>query len=190
MKVCLDPGHGGNDPGTVWGTDREKDLTMLFVSQLKALLRAELPRVVVITTRETDEYLTLADRCRKANSEGADVFISVHLNSSPHKDFKREPEPFGLEVWTYKGGLISEHLAEKILGEVRKSFSGYALRGVRVTEQLYVLKHTKCPAVLIELGFLNSLHDRVLLRDPEVRCRLAGAVVSALSTLSVQDHET
>lgn len=182
MKVCLDAGHGGHDSGALWHGDREKDLTLAFILQLKALLRDKLPRVEVVTTRETDVFVSLADRCGKANGENCNVFISVHLNSSPKKDVD-QPEPFGMEIWTYEGALVGEHLAERILSRVRVRLGGMPIRGVKKTRELYVLKHTKSPAVLIELGFINGLHDRVLLRDPEVRTRLATAVVEALEGL-------
>jgi N-acetylmuramoyl-L-alanine amidase len=83
--VVIDPGHGGYDPGTVAadGT-REKDVALAIALRLAASLKAEGIRAEL--TRSSDTFLSLAERTAVANQAGADLFVSIHMNSSPNSD--------------------------------------------------------------------------------------------------------
>jgi N-acetylmuramoyl-L-alanine amidase len=90
--VMIDPGHGGYDPGTESSAGvMEKDLALQIATRLKAALEARGIRAEL--TRSTDVFISLAERTRIANSAGADLFVSVHLNSSPNSDTS------GIEVY-------------------------------------------------------------------------------------------
>jgi N-acetylmuramoyl-L-alanine amidase len=82
VKIVLDPGHGGDDPGAM-GFAVEKDVTLAITRQVARLLEDRLGAVVVLT-RTSDRTLPLAARTARANSEGADLFVSVHANANPH----------------------------------------------------------------------------------------------------------
>ena len=83
--VMIDPGHGGYDPGTESAAGvMEKDLALQIATRLKAALEARGIRAEL--TRSTDVFISLAERTRIANSAGADLFVSIHLNSSPNTD--------------------------------------------------------------------------------------------------------
>lgn len=83
--VMIDPGHGGYDPGTESSAGvTEKDLALQIAMRLKTALEARGIRAEL--TRSTDVFISLAERTRIANSAGADLFVSVHLNSSPNTD--------------------------------------------------------------------------------------------------------
>jgi N-acetylmuramoyl-L-alanine amidase len=83
--VMIDPGHGGYDPGTQSsGGMMEKDLALQIATRLKVALEARGIRAEL--TRSTDVFISLADRTRIANQAGADLFVSIHLNSSPNTD--------------------------------------------------------------------------------------------------------
>jgi N-acetylmuramoyl-L-alanine amidase len=83
--VMIDPGHGGYDPGTQSSAGvAEKDLALQIATRLKAALEAQGIRAEL--TRSTDVFISLAERTRIANSAGADLFVSIHLNSSPNAD--------------------------------------------------------------------------------------------------------
>ena len=90
--VMIDPGHGGYDPGTQSSAGvAEKDLALQIATRLKAALEARGIRAEL--TRSTDVFISLAERTRIANSAGADLFVSIHLNSSPN------PDTTGIEVY-------------------------------------------------------------------------------------------
>jgi N-acetylmuramoyl-L-alanine amidase len=85
LLVMIDPGHGGYDPGTQSSSGAaEKDLAFEIATRLKAALEARGIRAEL--TRSTDVFISLAERTRIANSAGADLFVSIHLNSSPNTD--------------------------------------------------------------------------------------------------------
>jgi N-acetylmuramoyl-L-alanine amidase len=90
--VMIDPGHGGYDPGTESSAGvMEKNLALRIATRLKTALEARGIRAEL--TRSTDVFISLAERTRIANSAGADLFVSVHLNSSPNTDTS------GIEVY-------------------------------------------------------------------------------------------
>ena len=82
--VVIDPGHGGKDPGAVSkdGNSYEKTFVLDIAKTLAEKIREGYPDVNVIMTRSTDHFVTLNDRAEIANKAGADLFISVHINSS------------------------------------------------------------------------------------------------------------
>ncbi len=83
--VMIDPGHGGYDPGTQSPAGaEEKDLALQIATRLKAALEAR--GIGAELTRSTDVFISLAERTRIANRAGADLFVSIHLNSSPNTD--------------------------------------------------------------------------------------------------------
>jgi N-acetylmuramoyl-L-alanine amidase len=93
--IVIDPGHGGKDPGTIGhhGTT-EKDVTLKVGLLLKTLL-GSLPNTRVLMTRENDSFIELEDRAKFANGKEADLFVSIHVNSHPHKGIR------GLEVYHF-----------------------------------------------------------------------------------------
>jgi N-acetylmuramoyl-L-alanine amidase len=92
-RIVIDPGHGGHDPGTIGHAGlQEKDLVLDVSLRLEKMLRAE-PGTEVIMTRSTDAYVPLEERTAIANSKGADLFLSVHANSS------RNPIARGIETY-------------------------------------------------------------------------------------------
>ncbi|MBI3543598.1 MAG: N-acetylmuramoyl-L-alanine amidase [Deltaproteobacteria bacterium] len=78
--IVLDPGHGGNDMGTGFGSIYEKDVTLVYAMRLRDEIMKALPDVKVILTREDDRYVSLPDRAKLANSLNANLFLSIHLN--------------------------------------------------------------------------------------------------------------
>ncbi|MBO4610641.1 MAG: N-acetylmuramoyl-L-alanine amidase [Bacteroidales bacterium] len=82
--VVIDPGHGGKDPGAVSkdGNSYEKTFVLDIAKTLSEKIRAGYPDVKVIMTRSTDHFVTLNDRAEIANKAGANLFISIHINSS------------------------------------------------------------------------------------------------------------
>ena len=91
-RIVLDPGHGGKDPGAQANGLQEKTLVLEFARQLKPILEQEIGCEVLLT-RDTDTFISLEERTAIANTEKADLFLSIHLNAHPSPDVR------GLETY-------------------------------------------------------------------------------------------
>lgn len=178
--VIIDAGHGGNDPGTIFGRYKEKNITLSVAREIAELLKKDFR---VLLTREEDRFISLEERSGLANAMRCDAFISIHVNSARSKNakgfeifyFSRSFSKYALYVASKENGIKlkeddmvlfdiysdmkeneSRNLAVKI-----KRFLG-ELNNVRTVEgaPFYVLAGTFCPAVLIEIGFLTNPQDR------------------------------
>lgn len=147
--VCLDYGHGGSDPGAGYQGRQEKTDTI----KMGKLVAAELRRhgVQVDETRKGDEYVSLQDRVKFANKKDYNYFVSFHRNAFiPEK-------AHGVETWTsnpasWKSTKLAKSIQESLVGV------GFNNRGVK-EKNFYVVRWTKAPAVLIELGFIDHTID-------------------------------
>jgi N-acetylmuramoyl-L-alanine amidase len=84
--IVIDAGHGGHDPGCIGrGGQQEKELVLSVALRLEKLIRSEIKGAQVIMTRSRDEFIPLHERTAIANSKGADLFLSIHANSSPNR---------------------------------------------------------------------------------------------------------
>lgn len=176
LAVCLDAGHGGTDSGAAFLTFREDEIALTVVEELGLVL--ENKGCTVTTTRKRDEAVSLRDRVRQANLAAADVFISLHLNADVDPDKPGDPVARGSEIWHYPNSIPSRALAVLLGEELGKLLPPF--RGVKTSDRLYVLKHTYMPAVLLELGFIDSLHDATLLSGPHFVHHLADRLAASV----------
>lgn len=154
IKICVDPGHGGSDPGAV-GYVVEKDINLAVALKLAELLKAD--KATVVLTRSGDYDVSLEERVAIANSAGCHVFVSIHSNAATSSSAR------GFEVYYYYGSSSGYQLASLIYNEVLALVS---IPGRGVFEAgFYVLKYTYMPAVLVELGFVTNYYDAALLKD-------------------------
>ena len=154
-RVCIDPGHGGHDPGAVGGGVKEKDIALSVAKQIGAYLEAR--GCTVMLTRETDVFIELSDRARMANSAKAGLYVSVHCNSA-----ESNARATGMEVYHYTHASEASKRAARIIYDKLLPASGLRGRGVKA-DNFAVLRETKMPAVLVELGFVSNPDDRAKL---------------------------
>ncbi|MCC8065079.1 MAG: N-acetylmuramoyl-L-alanine amidase, partial [Clostridiales bacterium] len=162
LTVCVDAGHGGNDPGCITEDGREESGDVLNLALL-VKEKLEYYGVTVVMTRETDEYVSLADRCRTANNAGADLFVSIHRNI-----LTTEPSACGVEAWIEAKYSQEEYdLATNILEELQLA-GIQRMRGVSSgtetsnSKNYYVNSATNMPATLLEMGFMSNEEDNEL----------------------------
>jgi cell division protein FtsN len=152
-KVALDAGHGGSDPGAVYNGRQEKDDTLDLTLAVGDILKKN--GVDVFYTRTTDEYETPFKKATNANNSGADLFISIHRNSS------ETPNQYsGVESLVFNDTGLKAEVARNINNQLEDV--GFKNLGVDVRKNLVVLKRTKMPAVLVEAGFINNDKDNYL----------------------------
>lgn len=172
LKVCIDAGHGGKDPGAVNGAKHEAVATLAIAKKVGALLKKK--GFAVKYTRSSDKFLSLSERCKISNQFEADAFISIHLNAAANR------EATGIETWRYeKVGATTKALATNVQTELIAA-TGARDRGVKTSTTLYVLKHTVAPAVLIECGFLSNNEEAKLLFASKYQDKIAQAIVKGV----------
>ncbi len=171
--VVIDPGHGGIDPGAIGiGGLRETDVVLEVSKIVKKLLSEK--GVKVNLTRKNEIDLDLAPRVSFANNIDADIFVSIHANASRGK--RRDIN--GLETFYYRGWR-GRLLAKKIQKQILKVSPGSPDRGVK-QGRFYVIKNTKMPAVLVEIGFLTGRLDARRLEKTTHRKRIAYAIAKGI----------
>lgn len=200
--IVIDPGHGGHDPGSIGPHGlKEKDLVLDVSMRLASLLRKRLGADVIMT-RSKDVFIPLEERTAIANTKKADLFLSVHANSS------RSPSARGIE--TYFLNFAADRHAEAVaarenaiseatLKDLQNLVKAITLnskidesrdfatavhkamisdlrpvhnRGVR-TAPFYVLIGANMPSILAEISFVSNPKDERLLRSPDYRQQIA-----------------
>ena len=179
-KIMLDAGHGGNDPGAVYGGRQEKDDNLRLAIAVGNILSQN--GIDVVYTRTDDVYQSPIEKARLANASGADYFISFHRNSSP------EPNQYsGVETLVYNQSGRKLTMAQNINRALENI--GFKNLGVKSRPGLVVLRRTRMPALLIETGFINTPEDNE--RFDENFNEIARAIADAiLTTLDIHPDST
>jgi N-acetylmuramoyl-L-alanine amidase len=151
--VVLDAGHGGDNPGAVYNGRQEKDDVLALTLAIGNILEDN--GVNVYYTRTTDIYESPLQKAQEGNAAGADYFVSIHRNSSPYPN-----QYTGVETLVYNRYGEAARLAKNINAQLVKV--GYEDQGVNERTNLVVLKKTYMPAVLVEVGFINTDADNAL----------------------------
>ena len=152
-RIALDAGHGGSDPGAVYKGRQEKDDTLDLTLAVGDILKKN--GIDVYYTRTTDEYETPFKKATDANNSGADLFVSIHRNSSENPN-----QYSGIETLVYSDTGLKAEVARNINNQLEDA--GFKNLGVDERKNLVVLKRTKMPAVLVEVGLINNDKDNYL----------------------------
>ena len=171
-RLCFDYGHGGNDSGACYNGRKESN----DVLSIGIAVAAEVRRhgVTVDETRTTDATVSLNDRSAFENRNTYDYFISFHRNA-----FKPETAR-GVETYTYlNASTRSNALAQRI--QTSLVALGFTDRGVKEANY-HVLRETKAPAVLVEIGFIDNTGDNNLFdsKTNEIIKALAKAILAQI----------
>ncbi|QGT99490.1 N-acetylmuramoyl-L-alanine amidase [Candidatus Syntrophocurvum alkaliphilum] len=180
-KVCLDYGHGGNDPGAKYKGRKESDDNLYIGREIAKELRRH--GIKVGETRTSDTTVSLNKRSSFSNKGNYDYFISIHRNA-----FKPEVAS-GVETYIFnRASKESKELAAKIQNALTDI--GFINRGVN-TANFHVLRETKAPAVLIEIGFLDNKNDNYLFdsRREEITTGITKAILDQLGITYVEEDK-
>lgn len=184
-KIALDAGHGGNDTGAIGPTGvTEKSITLRIAQETKRLLLAA--GAEVIMTHEADTEVSpkhaaatdveeLQARCDVADKAGADIFVSIHMDSFTSSEAK------GTTGYFYeKGNGSGKKLAEAVRAGVVKAL-GTDSRGTKSCN-FYVVKHTSMPAALLETAFVSNQKEEQLLNSEDGIKKAAQGIVAGINT--------
>ena len=156
--VCIDPGHGGRDPGAVNGVLKEKDFTLAISLKVAELLKHN--NIDVILTRDKDVYVGL----NKNRTPKCDLSVSIHINSGGSE---------GLETWVsiFNKPEQSRKLGNYIQQNILKLIP-FKDRGLKTeknskgdADYLYMIRKANGVPVLVEIGFIDNIRDMELLQD-------------------------
>lgn len=173
IRIALDPGHGGADDGCARGGVLEKDLNLAIASGVKE--RLEAMGYQVILTRDSDCGLSLRERVKLAKEAHADIYVSIHQNSSELSRVN------GMELYysAQNAGDDSRRLAELIQTYAIQD-TGANARAVFEWEELYVVRESAMPSCLIETGFLTNSRERNRLKTLDYQGRIADGIASGI----------
>lgn len=200
MRICLDPGHGGSDPGAASPDrrTRESDLALDVSRRVRALLARD-GFDVMMTRYDATTDQTLEERAAKARRWRADAFVSIHFNTNPNSAASRGLETYvfpakGMESTSWDGRKASPESSIVWLGNANDAGNvqlGFCIqrrllaatkmpdRGLR-RARFVVLREATVPAALVECGFLSSPQDLARARSEDGRAALARGIYEGI----------
>lgn len=178
--IVLDAGHGGKDEGASSGKIKESKLNLILVKKLEKELISR--GATVYLTREDDNDLSTttinrkrSDLYRRAeyiNKISPDIYISLHLNSSPSPSWR------GLQIFYTKNNKENKEIALSLTNYLKEKLSN--TREAKKDSTYYMYKHIKSPGVLIEAGFISNPSDNYLLRDEKYQNKLITLIADSI----------
>lgn len=176
-KVVIDAGHGGSEVGATYGGIYEKDVNLAIAKYVEEELKKHGVRVYM--TRTSDVTTSLSSRTTLANSINADLFVSVHNNAIVNKSGIKGTEVLYPTSTIVKNGISAYSLAVKLQNTV-SSLAGTYNKGVINRNNLYVLNHTKMPAVIVEVAYMTNYSDLRKLKDEEFLEKAGRAIAQGI----------
>lgn len=178
--VVIDAGHGGKAPGAIKQGVQEKDLNLGILLKLKELLDENDKNIGVYYTRTDDTNPTFEQRAELANKSNANLFISIHNNSTTDGVMS---EYNGTEVMydelKSEEGLSSKHLAEICLEETTTAI-GSKNNGLALGNSIYIIRSSQVPVALIEVGFMTNQTELDKLKSEEYQQQAAQGIYNAI----------
>ncbi|SFT15231.1 N-acetylmuramoyl-L-alanine amidase [Paenibacillus sp. BC26] len=172
--IVLDPGHGGKDVGSTGGAGTyEKDVTLLTALKVKEKLAGQ--GATVVMTRDSDTTISLKGRTQVAQTENADMFISIHFDAFQTRDV------YGMT--TYYNKPDDRKIAENIHEQLFKQDMHTKDRGVQFGDY-HVIRENAKPAVLLELGYISNKNEEARMKtepfQEQVSTAIANGVIESL----------
>lgn len=180
MKVAIDAGHGGMDLGSIYGTRNEKDDNLKLALAVGDKLKDA--GVKVYYTRTEDTYDSPIERARLTNDSKSDVLVTIHRNVAT------TPNTYtGAEGFVHSAGGIKSRIAERILNNLAEV--GFLNFGVNSMANDVMLKRTQMPAILLEVGFINTDTDNELFdtKLDEIASAIVDGIVAELQAINSQN---
>ncbi len=189
--VVLDPGHGGRDPGQLASDPtkyrHEKDIALSIAKKAAQYISERIPNTTVHLTRYADSTVSLPKRTERANALQANVFVSIHCNSNPITEI------MGARVHIQSTDFGKSHQLANILRDQLRDRAKRHDMGLHTFNDrginLYVLKHTDMPSVLVEVGFLSHPDEERYLNSDYGQDIIASAIFRAVRSFKEQHHK-
>ncbi len=171
--VVIDPGHGGSEPGAGNGSIHERAITLAISLEVEKILNEK--QIDNILTRRDDTAVSLEDRVKFANEKKGSLFISIHNNSFT------DPASHGI-LTTYNPYSPTGESNAEIMQSKLKTL-GMFNRKIVPRPNLYVLRRTEMPSLLLEIGFISNKNDLKLLTSPDFQKKCAVQIVKGIEEI-------
>ena len=198
--VILDAGHGGEDGGAVGHVDghevQEKNINLAITLTLRDMLEAE--GINVVLTREEDvllydrntdyqgrkKVLDLAARLHVGQSTQGAVFVSIHMNSFTQAKYR------GLQVYYSQNHPMSKTLADSIQTRTEEQLQPDNHRATKAAgSDIFLLDQLRCPAVLVECGFLSNEEECRMLQEEAYQQKIAFLLFCSIRKALIEEDE-
>ncbi|MBM6618249.1 N-acetylmuramoyl-L-alanine amidase [Bacillus suaedaesalsae] len=185
MKLYLDPGHGGTDPGAQGNGLKEKDINLDIALRIRNILLNNYDNVDVLMSRTGDTTKSLEQRTNEANAWGADFYLAIHCNAfngsaQGYEDYIHSSLSDSSTTATYQNIIHAEVVKLNQLVDRGKKKANF-----------HVLRESSMSAMLSENGFIDNSHDAALMKDPTWRQRVAQGHVNGLEkSFNIQRKQT
>ncbi len=180
--IAIDAGHGGSDPGAIGPTGlMEKDVTLDIALRLQKILTEYGAKVVM--TRSDDSFVDLYERTAIAGRNGAEVFLSIHINANPSREKNGTSTYYRRDTGDLAPGVSqadNSRLASLVQSELLRTLGRRSL-GV-LQSNFVVLRTSPVPAALAEVAFVSNYEEEQMLRQEAVRQKTAEALVNSLNS--------
>ena len=172
MKIFIDAGHGGNNPGAISATGlKEADVNLDVALKLGRILESW--GYDIMYSRTENVSVSLQERARMANTWGADYFVSIHCNSNEN------PIYGGTSTFFYREGTVAESFAYTVNNALVRQIE---LRNIGIfAANFAVLRLTSMPAILVELAFISNPAEAQLLSTNAFRQKCAIGIANGIA---------
>ena len=180
--IVIDPGHGGRDPGTIYGTIYEKDINLAISKVLERVL-SEKGAIVYMIREDDSDLSSIYDKKKKRGDlyrrilfledekKKTDLYLSIHIN------WYKNPSWSGAEVLYNSINPNNKILGEILMKHLKKDLG--TKRKLKTTD-LYLYRNTRKVGVLIECGFLSNPNERYLLRQESYQEKISNSITNAV----------
>lgn len=179
--IYIDPGHGGKDSGAISKKFLEKDMNLLLSEKLASILFNQ--GAMIYLTRDGDYDLSkstinrkrndLYTRANLINKSNCDLYVSIHLNSSP------SPRWSGIQVFYSNINKSNKKIATIITNQLKQDINN--IRDYKKENNYYMYSKIKVPGILIEAGFISNNRDNYNLRKEEYQDKLVKSIADGIS---------
>ncbi|MEW8993666.1 N-acetylmuramoyl-L-alanine amidase [Clostridium sp.] len=172
-KITLDPGHGGSDPGGVYGDLIEKDITLTIAIECeKELLRHG---IEVQMTRDTDKYLGLSQRATMANNNMSDYFVSIHCNVGGG-----DRGEIVYSIYNGKGLELTNKISSEIMNIGQTQVKTYNMMNKSGRDYLPLIRDTFMDAIIIKCAFIDNEEDNKIISTIENQKKFGKAIAEGI----------
>lgn len=170
--IVIDAGHGGHDHGASYNELYEKDIVEQIAK--KIFEKNDPSTVELVLLRDTDNFISLADRINRINELNPDLVLSLHINSNSMKNSS------GVEAYVCENNSnhkMAKEQAEKLVNAIAND--KLQSRGVKQANFM-ILKKSNAPSVSLEIGFLSNENDRAYITSEEGQNEIAANIVKSI----------